>query len=151
MTPTEPIVISVDLAVAPASAYAAFTARFTDWWPAATHSLSRDDATRCRFEASVGGAVDEQAPDGRRHVWGEVLAVEPGRRVRFSWHPGREPASAQWVEVEFLPVAGGSRVTLTHGGWDALGEIGPLMRQEYLPGWRHLLGRLFADFAQAGR
>ena len=46
-------------------------------------------------------------------------------------------------------MVGGSRVTLTHGGWEALGEIGPLMRQEYLPGWRHLLGRLFADFAQA--
>ncbi len=147
MTPTEPIVISVDLAVAPARAYAAFTAHFADWWPIATHSLSRDDATRCHFEVCVGGAVDEQAPDGTRHLWGEVLAVEPNRRVRFSWHPGREPASAQWVEVEFLPAANGSRVTLTHGGWEALGAIGPLLRQEYVSGWRNVLGVVYADYA----
>ncbi|HEY5559578.1 MAG TPA: SRPBCC domain-containing protein [Steroidobacteraceae bacterium] len=147
MTPTEPIVISVNLAVAPASAYTAFTAHFADWWPIATHSLSRDDATRCRFEARVGGVVGELAPDGMRHVWGEVQAVEPDHRIRFSWHPGREPESAQWVEVEFLPAAGGSRVTLTHGGWETLGEIGPLMRQEYLPGWRHVLGVSYAGFA----
>ena len=149
MTPSEPIVISVDLPVAPADAYDAFTAHFADWWPVATHSLSRGDSTRCRLQSRVGGTIDERAPDGTRHVWGEVQAVEPDRRIRFSWHPGREPESAQWVEVEFLPFAGGSRVTLTHGGWEALGEIGPLMRQEYLPGWRHVLGRLFADFAQA--
>lgn len=147
MTPTDPIVISVDLAVAPARAYAAFTAHFADWWPIATHSLSRDGATRCRFETRVGGAVDEQAPDGTRHVWGEVLAVEPGLRIRFSWHPGREPASAQWVEVEFRPAAGGSRVTLTHGGWEALGEIGPLLRREYVSGWQNVLGVVYADYA----
>ena len=144
---TGPIVISVDLEIAPASAYAAFTAHFTDWWPAGTHSLSREDTTRCRFEVRVGGTVDEQAPDGTRHVWGEVLAVEPDRRVRFSWHPGREPASAQWVEVEFLPAANGSRVTLTHGGWEALGEIGPLLRQEYVSGWQNVLGVVYADYA----
>ena len=147
MTLPEPIVISVELTVAPASAYAAFTGHFADWWPIATHSLSRDGATRCRFEARVGGVVDEEAPDGTRHVWGEVQAVEPGRRIRFSWHPGRDPGSAQWVEVESLPAAGGSRVTLTHGGWEALREIGPLLRQECLPGWRHVLGVSYAGFA----
>lgn len=146
MTPPEPIVISVDLAVAPANAYTAFTTHFADWWPIATHSLSRDDATRCRFEARVSGAVVEQAPDGTRHIWGKVQAVEPGRRIRFSWHPGREPASAQWIEVEFAPAAGGSRVTLTHGGWETLGEIAPLLRREYVAGWQNVLGVIYAGF-----
>jgi uncharacterized protein YndB with AHSA1/START domain len=113
----------------------------------ATHSLSRNNATRCRFEPRVGGALDEQAPDCTRHVWGEVLAVEPGRRIRCTWHPGREPASAQWVEVKFLSAAGGSRVTLTHGGWEALGEIGPLLRREYVSGWQNVLGVGYADYA----
>ncbi len=91
--------------------------------------------------------MDECAPDGSLHVWGEVLAVEPGRRIRFSWHPGRDPASAQWIDVTFVGVGGGSRVTLTHGGWETLGEIGPLLRQEYVPGWRLVFGRRFAEFA----
>jgi uncharacterized protein YndB with AHSA1/START domain len=145
----QPIVLVVDLAVLPKAAFEAFTQRFGDWWPVASHSLSRQPGTRCRLEAWRGGAVDELAPDGTRHRWGEMLAVEPGRRIRFSWHPGREPASAQWVTVEFVPNAGGSRVTLTHGGWEALGEIGPLLRQEYVPGWRHVLGDLFAGFVRA--
>ena len=147
MTLPEPIVISVDLTVPPASAYSAFTAHFADWWPVATHSLSRGETTRCRFEARVGGAVDEQAPDGTRHVWGEVQAVEKDRSIRFSWHPGREPESAQWVEVAFLPAAGGSRVTLTHGGWEALGEIAPLLHREYVTGWQNVLGVIYASFA----
>lgn len=143
----EPIVVHVDLPIAPAQAYSAFAAHFSDWWPMATHSLSRDDATRCRFDARVGGVVDEQAPDGTRHAWGEVQSIEPDRRIRFSWHPGRERDSAQWVEVEFATAPDGCRVTLTHGGWAALGEIGPLLRQEYLPGWRHVLCVAYAGFA----
>ncbi len=147
MTASDPIILSVDLAVAPAHAYEVFTGHFADWWPIATHSLSRHSATRCRFEALPGGAVDELAPDGTRHLWGEVQSIEPGRSIRFSWHPGREAASAQWIVVVFLPTASGSRVTLTHGGWEALGEIGLLLRQEYVSGWQNVLGVSYAGFA----
>ncbi|MEX0734880.1 MAG: hypothetical protein WD944_02860 [Steroidobacteraceae bacterium] len=41
MQPPDPIVVSIDLAASPARAYVAFTAQFAEWWPAATHSLSR--------------------------------------------------------------------------------------------------------------
>jgi len=147
MPASDPIVISVELAITPESAYSAFTVDFADWWPNATHSLSRSEATRCCFDVRVGGAVDEQAPDGTCQVWGEVQALEPGRRVRFSWHPGREPESAQWVQVAFEPARDGCRVTLTHGGWEALGEIGPLLRQEYVSGWQEVFGVIYARFA----
>ena len=143
----DPIVLAIELTVPPEAAYEAFTQRFGEWWPVATHSLSRRTATRCHLETQPGGAVDEHAPDGSRYVWGEVLAIEPGRRIRFTWHPGRESASAQWVEVIFESAAGGSRATLTHGGWEALGEAGPLLRQEYVPGWAQVFGEHFADFA----
>ena len=145
----EPIVVSVDLPVAPARACAAFTAGFADWWPVATHSLSRQAATRCRLDATPGGAIEEQAPNGERHRWGTVQSFEPGRRLRFSWHPGREPESAQWVDVEFTPHGDGSRVTLTHGGWEALGEIAPILRREYASGWQKVFGTVYAEFAGA--
>ncbi len=86
MTPTEPIVISVDLAGAPVRAYAAFTAHFADWWPVSTHSLSRDDSTRCRFEARVGGAVDEQAlalRDAMRVLFPEAVALVSAARQGY--------------------------------------------------------------------
>lgn len=146
MDETAPIVVSLELDVSSSDAYAAFTEGFADWWPVATHSLSRSVATRCRLEPRPGGPLEEEAPDGTRHTWGEVLQLEPDRRLRFSWFPGRERASAQWVDVEFTPLATGSRVTLTHGGWEALGEIGPLLRREYGPGWAQVLSQSFAPF-----
>ncbi len=146
MNSPEPIVVSVDLPAPPARAYAAFTAQFAEWWPVATHSLSRRASTRCRLDASLGGTVEESAPDGTRHVWGAVQALEPGRRIRFSWHPGREPESAQWIDVVFAPAEFGSRVTLTHGGWEALGEIAPILRQEYASGWRNVFAVIYAGF-----
>jgi hypothetical protein len=38
-------------------------------------------------------------------------------------------------------------VTLTHGGWEALGAIAPILRREYAAGWRGVLGDFFARFA----
>ena len=149
MSAVEPVVIAVELAVEPARAYSMFAARFADWWPAATHSLSRDAATRCLLDATPGGAVEEAAPDGARHRWGTVESVEPGQLLRFSWHPGREPDSAQWVEVRFAPVRAGTRVTLTHGGWEALGEIAPILRREYASVWRDVLEKSFGSYATA--
>jgi uncharacterized protein YndB with AHSA1/START domain len=146
MNAIEPVVVSVDLDATPARAFAAFAARFSDWWPVATHSLSRSAATRCALDAAPGGAVLERSPDGTQHVWGTVETVEPGRRLRFTWHPGREPESAQWVEVRFEAAAAGTRVTLTHGGWEALGEVAPILRREYQSGWRDVLATDFAAF-----
>lgn len=150
MSAPEPIVVSVDLPATPERAFAAFTAQFGEWWPVATHSLSRQATTCCRLDATPGGAVEEQAPDGARHLWGTVEAIEPGRRILFSWHPGRESESAQWINVEFTPIDAGSRVTLTHGGWDALGEIAPILRHEYVAGWRNVFGIIYAGFARRG-
>jgi uncharacterized protein YndB with AHSA1/START domain len=144
----DPIVLAIDLAATPSEAFAAFAARFTEWWPACTHSLSRHAATRCRLEPVAGGAVEECAPDGAVHRWGTVVALEPGRRLRFSWHPGREPDTAQWVELVFAPRGAGCRVTLTHGGWQALGEVAPILRREYVSGWQHVLCEIYADFVR---
>lgn len=144
-----PIVVTVEIAAPPAQCYQRFTAGFGDWWPVRTHSLSRDAATRCALEARVGGRVFEITPDKTEHLWGNVTAVEPGRAVRFTWHPGREAGSAQWVEVLFEAAPTGCRATLTHAGWESLGEIAPLLRQEYASGWRQVFGELFARCAAA--
>jgi uncharacterized protein YndB with AHSA1/START domain len=145
----DPIVVTVEVPSPPGRAFETFAAGFADWWPVATHSLSRSAAACCRLDATPGGALEERAPDGERHLWGTVESVDPGRRLRFTWHPGREPDSAQWVEVEFTPSGSGTRVTLTHGGWEALGEIAPILRREYASGWREVLDQHFAGRARA--
>ncbi|MBS1201205.1 MAG: hypothetical protein H6R27_1883 [Proteobacteria bacterium] len=143
----EPIVLTLDLDVTPAEAYERFTADFGRWWPTLTHSLSRDAATRCALEPRLGGRVFETAPDGAEHLWGTVTDVEPGRSVAFTWHPGRDAASAQQVALRFERAGTCTRVTLTHGGWEALGEIAPILRREYLPGWQHVFAELFGRYA----
>jgi len=144
----DPIVVAVDVPSTPERAFEQFAAGFADWWPVLTHSISRNAATRCRLDATPGGTLEERAPDGSRHLWGTVESVEPGRRLRFSWHPGRGSESAQWVDVEFAPVGTSARVTLTHGGWEALGEIAPILRGEYASGWRDVLENHFAGCAR---
>ena len=146
MQGAEPIVVSVDVRSSPGRAFEAFVAGFADWWPVSTHSLSRSAATRCRLDPKPGGALEEQAPDGARQLWGTVKSVEPGRRLRFTWHPGRDPESAQWIDVDFAAAGAGTRVTLTHGGWEALGEIGPILRREYQSGWKHVLETVYSEF-----
>jgi hypothetical protein len=64
----DPIVLSIELAATPERAYCAFTTRFEEWWPVATHSLSRSAGTRCRFDATPGGALEEVTPEGARHA-----------------------------------------------------------------------------------
>jgi len=145
---TEPIVLFVDLERSPAEAFECFAAGFGQWWPVLTHSLARSGDARCDLELAEGGRVVEHAPDGAEHLWGSVTDIEPGARLRFTWHPGREAGSAQWIEVVFAAHGTGSRVTLTHGGWERLGEIAPILRREYVPGWRYVLGECFASFAR---
>lgn len=143
-----PIELSLELDASPAECYDCFAVRFADWWPVLTHSLGRCEGTRCELEPYAGGRVLEQAPGGVEQLWGSVTAAEPGRRLCFTWHPGREAASAQWIEVVFEPTDRGSRVTLTHGGWEALGEIAPILRREYIPGWRHVFVECFGAYAR---
>ena len=149
MSDIDPIIVSVYVPSTPECAFAAFAAGFADWWPVSTHSLSRSAATRCQLDVTPGGALEERTPDGARHLWGTVESVDPGRHLRFSWHPGREPESAQWVDVEFTATGAGTCVTLTHGGWEALGEIAPILRREYASGWRDVLEKHFIGRAQA--
>jgi hypothetical protein len=143
-----PIRLTLELDVTPAEAWARFVEGFGEWWPNLTHSLTRDPGTRCVLEGHAGGRLYEVGPDGSEHDWGQVEYVRPAETVCFSWHPGREPESAQQIAVTFEATAGGCRVTLVHGNWEALGEIAPILRAQYVPGWQHVFGELFARYAR---
>jgi uncharacterized protein YndB with AHSA1/START domain len=73
-------------------AFRLFTEGFGQWWPG-------DD--------SESDAVEE----------GSVTTWDPPRRIEFTWHRQDE----ETVTVEFDTEADGTRVTLTHGGWEQSG------------------------------
>lgn len=120
-------------------AFTRFTSELGSWWPLKTHSVGGAEARGCGFEGRVGGQVYEELADGSRRVWGTVLAWEPPERALFTWHPGREPETAQQVEVRFVPVSGGTRLELTHTGWERLGNQARQARRSYPLGWTYVL------------
>ena len=141
-----PIVLELVVPCPPQRAFDYFTRDIGRWWPLATHSLGEADAANVHFEPRVGGRVIETARDGREWVWGSVTAWQPGERVAFSWHLDRDPATAQSVEVVFAAAPSGTRVTLTHGGWERRGADAPEARAKYERGWKIVLGERYGGF-----
>jgi len=139
-----PVVRHAQVRLAPPEAFRLFTDRVGEWWPLPSHSVWGDEAAACRMEAQVGGRFYETHQDGREREWGRVLAWEPPRRVVFSFYPGREPEEATEVEVVFEADGAGTRLTLTHRGWENRREQPQKARDGYYKGWAFVLGKFEA-------
>jgi uncharacterized protein YndB with AHSA1/START domain len=135
--------------VAPADAFRRFTRELDRWWPRHTHSVAGERCEEVVFEEGVGGRIYERAGDQTRE-WGRVVEWEPPRRVVFTWHPGREPTTAQEVEVTFETVPTGTRVRLIHSGWETLGRAALETRARYEGGWATVLGDFLAAALRRG-
>jgi uncharacterized protein YndB with AHSA1/START domain len=133
------------------TAFRRFTQEFGKWWPAMSHSVGGTCVARIVFECRAGGSIFEEHVDGRRFGWGRVLEFEPPSRVKFTWHPSREAAAAQEVEVTFTPGADGTRVELVSDKWERWGKNAHRARKGYDVGWGYLLnlwaGRRTASMA----
>lgn len=143
-----PVVKTIRVACAPETAFRVFTDDIATWWPLATHSLS-DDPITCAIEGRVGGRLFERGRDGSEPLWGTVLVWDPPRRLAFTWQVHIDPQLAQRIDVTFAPQGGGTEVTLTHAGWDRLGEAGRKRREAYDKGWVKVLEQCYAGRANA--
>jgi uncharacterized protein YndB with AHSA1/START domain len=76
---------------------------------------------RVVLEPFVGGRIFEEHGDGRRFQWGEILDWDPPKRLKFTFHAGRSPDSAQEVEIRFVPLGSGTRVELVATKWEQWG------------------------------
>jgi hypothetical protein len=123
------------------SAFRRFTEGIGSWWPLETHSVSPGDADAAVFETWVGGRVYERQKDGTEALWGTVTAWDPPRRFAMTWHPGRDAETATRLEVHFDEVEEGTRLRLTHTGWEVLGEEAAETCREYYKGWDPVLAR----------
>jgi uncharacterized protein YndB with AHSA1/START domain len=135
----EPIVRSVDVKCSAEEAFRIFIDEIDSWWPLTSHSIGQEAAISCLFEGKDGGRIYETHGDGSLHLWGTVTAWEPPTRVVFSWHPGRDAATAQEVELRFIAAESGTRVELEHRGWETYGAGAAEMRETYQTGWPGVL------------
>jgi uncharacterized protein YndB with AHSA1/START domain len=139
-----PVIKTVTYAGSPEDAFDRFTLDIGRWWPLATHSLGKsDNALSVGFERlEAGGALVEQCRSGDRYVWGSITDIRRPRLVSFTWHVGRSQDAAQLIEVTFDPNEDGTtKVTLTHSGWERLGDGALEAQQSYNTGWDPVLAR----------
>jgi uncharacterized protein YciI len=119
----------------PATAFAVFTERISQWWPL-------EDLSVYGPGGAVGfadGQIVEQSASGDAAVWGTVYLWEPAAALAFSWHPGGPPDQATHVEVTFTRADAQTLVTLTHTGWERFADPAQA-RAEYELGWPVVLG-----------
>lgn len=131
------------------TAFRVFVEQIDRWWPKESHSVGAGsegvDSVAIALEPRQGGRMTETLSDGRTVDWGAITTFEPGRRLAMTWHPGSDPADATEVEVVFTPLAdGGTRVELTHRGWERLADRGADMRRGYDEGWATVFDKAYA-------
>ena len=68
-------------------------------------------------------------------------------RLAFSWIVGVTAEQEQLVEIRFTAEDRGTRVALTHSGWEKLGDAAASLRDRYDRGWGTLIERHFVDYA----
>jgi len=131
-------------------AFRLFTADIASWWPLATHSVGESKAETVIMEGRAGGRFYERAGDGGTAIWGEVRVWDPPRRLVYSWHPGRDAATAQEVELRFTSEGNGARVELEHRGWVVLGDKAAATRESYDKGWNRVFNECYGKAAGVG-
>lgn len=137
----QPLVKTVTVPWPVERAFKRFTEEMDTWWPLDTHSVFPDRDSTAKMPTRAGEDIVETRDDGETAVWGTILEFDAPHLVRFTWHPGREADSAQEVAVAFAAQGEGTLVTLTHTGWDKLGEKAEETRSGYDSGWDFVLGR----------
>lgn len=141
------IVEQIDIAAAPSRVFAALTdpQQLLAWWgDRATYP-----STHWALDPRVGGKWLSRwrGPDGRSFaLGGEILEIDPPRLLVYSWWDERYPnLPLTTVRYDLAATATGTRLTLTHSGFDATRQD----YDDYNGGWSTVARKLRAH-AEAG-
>ncbi|MGH7640657.1 MAG: ArsR/SmtB family transcription factor [Candidatus Dormibacteria bacterium] len=141
-------------------AFRRFTESIGEWWPLGRWHFGAATPATLTLEARPGGRWYERGEDGTELVWGEVLVLEPPRRLVLSWrlpHP-EVPGAVLLTEVDvgFTPVPPSDcRVRVEHRPAGPLGAEARRLQADFgaEDGWTGLLLRFqerLRDAAPAG-
>ena len=143
----ETAMASAEIPAAPDQVFAALvTNEVEHWWGSAdTYRMS---GWKADFQVGGGWSVVVETADGRvLPAGGKFLEIERPCRVvqtrRYDWdHPtlGRRETTVAYL---LEPTAGGTRLTVCHGGFAGLADAAA----EHAYGWARVLGWLQAYFA----
>jgi len=123
MTTAESVIVQIDVAVDPATAFKVFTEDIGSWYKDTLYSWNDPErAVGTRIEPGVGGRWIEIWDPDRGEGWtiGHIMVWEPGQRLVLSYHSMRRPEPHTEIDIHFEPTDLGTRVTLEHRGWEQL-------------------------------
>ncbi len=115
--------MTVSVAAPPELAFEVFTAEIDLWWRRGLQYRRFGGARALiAIEPREGGRVFETpGGDGPVHEIGRVLQWQPPTRLRFEWRLSNfAPGERTEVDVLFEADWDGTRVTVTHTGWNAI-------------------------------
>jgi uncharacterized protein YndB with AHSA1/START domain len=142
------VTVSIEVTVEPATAFEMFTEEIDRWWrPGPINWYDSRRAVSTRFEPGVGGRWLEIYDDdaGDVFVIGRVTAWEPGARLVVEYCDGDIDGTE--IDIRFIPVEGGTRVTLEHRGWEKLDpDHAARKRGAKRSGWTNILS-WYSDWA----
>ncbi len=133
-----PVIKTIEVPCTPEKAFTVFAEDLAKWWPRDKHSVSAMQGKVARavtLEPRAGGQLSELTADGEEVIWGSVAAYDPFARLAFNWHIARPADEATTVDISFEASGTGTRVTLTHSGWEVFGEEAKAMHDGYASGW----------------
>ncbi len=134
-----PIHKTTQVPLSPQDAFDLFLEGLDTWWPKDSHATLGPDA-KLVVEARKSGKITEVGPDGTENLWGRIIAWEPGKYLAFTWFPEDNEEDATVVAVSFHRTDIGTRLELTHGDSEVLGDAADAVSTSYLIGWDLVLG-----------
>ena len=148
----DPIIKTVEVPCDKEKAFTVFLNEMGSWWPArpfTTSAMAGSTLKEIRVEPVVGGQITEVSEDGTEYLWGEILTYNPFDAFTMDFHipsPDWDIGPMSHVEVRFTEMAENkTRVVLTHGNWEALGDMAPQIRGGYEHGWKSIFDECYAQ------
>lgn len=147
----EPLVKSIEVPCGQEQAFTVFL-EMESWWPTgrfATSVMRGDSVQALRVDAQEGGRIVEVASDGAEVLWGTITTYDPYGYLAMDFHvphPSEDDPGFSTVEVRFTPLGEDrTRVELTQGNWEGLGDVAEHVQQGYRQAWDMILGQAYME------
>lgn len=142
--------VSVLVEVPPEEAFRIFTEEIDLWWRRGLrYRVAAGRAGTIHLEAGVGGRLYESVTAGgdtELKQTGRVIVWEPPQRFVLEWRAVNfAPAESTEVEVVFEPSRTGTRVTVTHRGWNRIRADHPVRHGLDAEGFLRMMGSWWGE------
>lgn len=141
------VIGEVEIAAPPESVFDAFTdpQQLAEWW--GSPDTYTTDNWRVDLRAGGAWSCEARGKDGNiGTVHGVYVEVDRPRALVYTWNPSWDQAAETRVDLRFEPIPSGTRVHLTHSGFEGREDS----QKGHSQGWLRVAGYLAAYFQTKG-